>query len=82
MVILKEDEFSFFPNPVADYLTILSGSFEDYSLSIFNILGQKVFEEKATSSNKFALNALSTGVYVGVINKNGQQLKKFKLIKK
>ncbi|WP_431295374.1 T9SS type A sorting domain-containing protein [Pedobacter sp. P26] len=51
-------------------------------MSIFNILGQKVFEEKATSSNKFALNALSTGVYVGVINKNGQQLKKFKLIKK
>ena len=82
VVILKEDEFSFFPNPVADYLTILSGSFEDYSLTIFNILGQKVFEEKATSSNKFALNALSTGVYVGVINKNGQQLKKFKLIKK
>jgi hypothetical protein len=80
-VFLKADQFSFFPNPVADYLTILSGSFEDYSLSIFNILGQKVFEEKATSSNKFALNALSTGVYVGVINKNGQQLKKFKLIK-
>ena len=82
VVYLKEDQFSFYPNPVADYLTILSGSFEDYSLSIFNILGQKVFEEKATSSNKFALNALSTGVYVGVINKNGQQLKKFKLIKK
>lgn len=82
VVILKENEFSFFPNPVADYLTILSGSFEDYSLSVFNMLGQKVFEEKATSSNKFLLNALSTGVYVGVINKNGQQLKKFKLIKK
>ncbi|WP_293789154.1 S8 family serine peptidase [uncultured Pedobacter sp.] len=82
VVYLKENEFSFFPNPVTDYLTILSGSFEDYSLSIFNMLGQKVFEEKATSSNKFALNALSTGVYVGVINKNGQQLKKIKLIKK
>jgi Subtilase family/Secretion system C-terminal sorting domain len=82
VVFLKENEFSFFPNPVADYLTVLSGSFEDYSLSIFNMLGQKVFEEKATSSNKFMLNALSTGVYVGVINKNGQQLKKFKLIKK
>jgi len=82
VVYLKENEFSFFPNPVSDYLTILSGSFEDYSLSIFNMLGQKIFEEKATSSNKFALNALSTGVYVGVINKNGQQLKKFKLIKK
>jgi len=81
-VYLKESEFSFYPNPVTDFLTILSGSFEDYSLSIFNILGQKVFEEKANSSNKFALNALSTGVYVGVINKNGQQVKKFKLIKK
>ncbi|RBQ02910.1 S8 family serine peptidase [Pedobacter miscanthi] len=82
VVFLKGDQFSVYPNPVSDYLTVLSGSFEDYSLSIFNILGQKVFEEKATSSNKFALNALSTGVYIGVIVKNGQQLKKFKLIKK
>ncbi|WP_343522198.1 S8 family serine peptidase [Pedobacter sp.] len=80
-VFLKPDQFSFYPNPVSDYLTILSGAFEEYSLSIFNILGQKVFEEKATSSNRFLLNALSTGIYVGVINKNGQQLKKFKLIK-
>lgn len=82
VVFLMGDQFSVYPNPVSDYLTVLSGSFEDYSLSIFNILGQKVFEEKATSSNKFALNALSTGVYIGVIVKNGQQLKKFKLIKK
>lgn len=82
VVFLKENEFTFYPNPVTDYLTILSGSFEDYSLLLFNILGQKVFEEKATSSNRFLLNALSTGVYVGIINKNGQQLKKFKLIKK
>ncbi|WP_293303759.1 S8 family serine peptidase [Pedobacter sp. UBA5917] len=82
VVFLKADQFSFYPNPVSDYLTVLSGSFEDYSLSIFNILGQKVFEEKATSSNRFALSALSTGVYIGVIVKNGQQLKKFKLIKK
>lgn len=79
---LKENDFSFYPNPVTDYLNILSGSFEDYSLSIFNILGQKVFEEKATSSNRFGLTALATGVYVGVISKNGGQVKKFKLIKR
>ncbi|MFW0716575.1 S8 family peptidase [Pedobacter sp. N23S346] len=79
---LKENEFSFYPNPVTDYLTILSGSFEDYSLSIFNILGQKVFEEKAASTNRFGLTALTTGIYVGVIVKNGEQVKKFKLIKR
>lgn len=79
---LKENEFSFYPNPVTDYLTILSGSFEDYSLAIFNILGQKVFEEKAASTNRFNLSALATGVYVGVINKNGEQVKKIKLIKR
>ncbi len=79
---LKENEFSFYPNPVTDYLTILSGSLEDYNLSLFNMLGQKVFEEKATSSNRFGLMALATGVYVGVIVKNGGQVKKFKLIKR
>ena len=79
---LKENEFSFYPNPVTDYLTILSGSFEDYSLSVFNVLGQKVFEEKAASTNRFGLTALTTGVYVGVIVKNGEQVKQFKLIKR
>lgn len=81
-VFLKENDFSFFPNPVTDYLTILSGSFEDYNLAIFNILGQKVFDEKASNTNRFSLNALATGVYVGVIVKNGQQVKKFKVIKR
>ncbi|MCX2429364.1 S8/S53 family peptidase [Pedobacter sp. GR22-10] len=82
VTFLKEDEFSFYPNPVTDYLTVLSGSFEDYSLSVFNILGQKVFEERAASTNRFNLSALATGVYVGVINKNGEQVKKIKLIKR
>ncbi|GGI24683.1 S8 family peptidase [Pedobacter mendelii] len=81
VVFLKPDDFSFYPNPVTDYLTILSGSFDDYSLSVFNILGQKVFDGRATSSNKFDLSKLSSGVYVGVIIKNGQQLNKFKIIK-
>lgn len=81
VVFLKPDDFSFYPNPVTDYLTVLSGSFDDYGLSVFNILGQKVFEGSATSSNKFDLSKLSSGVYVGVIVKNGQQLNKFKIIK-
>jgi hypothetical protein len=81
-VFLKEDDFSFYPNPVADYLTILSGSFKDYNLSVYNMLGQKVFDEKASGTNRFGLNALAAGVYVGVIVQNGQQVKKFKLIKR
>jgi len=81
-VFLKENDFSFYPNPVSDYLTILSGSFKDYNLSIYNILGQKVFDEKASSTYRFGLNTLATGVYVGVIIQDGQQVKKFKLIKK
>ncbi|MCZ4222269.1 S8 family peptidase [Pedobacter rhodius] len=81
VVYLKPDDFSFYPNPVNDYLTILSGSFETYSFAVFNILGQKIFEDSATSSNKFDLSKLSAGVYVGVIIKNGQQLSKFKIIK-
>ncbi|RQO69049.1 hypothetical protein DBR40_18915 [Pedobacter sp. KBW01] len=81
-VFLEEDDFSFYPNPVTDYLTILSGSFKDYNLSVYNMLGQKVFDEKASSTSRFGLNALASGVYVGVIVQNGQQVKKFKLIKR
>jgi len=81
-VFLKEDDFSFYPNPVTDYLTILSGSFKDYNLSLYNMLGQKVFDEKASSTNRFNLNSLAAGVYVGVIVQNGQHVKKFKLIKR
>lgn len=79
---LKENDFSVYPNPVTDELTVLSGSFEDYSLSVFNMLGQKVFEGKASSTNRFNLSAMATGIYVGVIVKNGSQVKKFKLIKR
>lgn len=82
VVFLQEDEFSIYPNPVSDFLTVLSGSFSDYSLSVVNMLGQKVFEQVvANSTNRFDLSQLSTGVYVVIITRNGQQLKKIKLIK-
>lgn len=66
-VFLKQIDSSLYPNPLSDYITILSGSFQDYNLSFHTILEQKVFDEKSSSTNRFGLNALATGVYIGVI---------------
>ena len=70
-----------YPNPVSTELSILNGAFDNYSLALFDMLGRKVFEETSNDSNRFNLSRLTSGIYVGVISKNKQQLKKFKIIK-
>lgn len=82
VVFLQNDEFSFYPNPVIDNLTVLSGAFESYKLQLFNMLGQKVFEEERTANTtQFNLSKLAAGLYIGVIVKDGKQLNKFKILK-
>ncbi|WP_131539924.1 S8 family peptidase [Pedobacter nototheniae] len=78
---LKEDDLIVYPNPVSTELSILNGAFDNYSLALFDMLGRKVFEETSNDSNRFNLSRLTSGIYVGVISKNKQQLKKFKIIK-
>ncbi|QNK62763.1 S8 family peptidase [Pedobacter sp. PAMC26386] len=79
---LKENDFATYPNPVTDFLSVLSGDFEPYTLSLYNLSGQKIFLKEANGLYQFDLSALSTGLYIGTITRNGNTLKKIKIIKR
>jgi len=79
---LKENDFVAYPNPVIDFLSILSGDFEPYTLSLYNLSGQKIYLKEANGLFQFDLSALSTGLYIGTITRNGNMLKKIKIIKR
>jgi len=68
---VPENEFSIYPNPAKDNLSIKSfGScLNNYKFQLFNIFGDRVLEaniEKNTTNIK--LNGLSTGIYFYKIN--------------
>ncbi|MGY0039596.1 T9SS type A sorting domain-containing protein [Pedobacter sp. NJ-S-72] len=79
---LKENDFVTYPNPVTDILSVLSGDFEPYTLSLYNLSGQKIYLKEANGLYQFDLSALSTGLYIGTITRNGNTLKKIKIIKR
>jgi hypothetical protein len=65
----KEEKLILFPNPTSDKLTVFLQSEikEDYSIEIFNLLGQQIFEKKNCSNNfSIPLNTLklSAGTYI------------------
>ena len=64
--------FSFYPNPTNDILNLKANSNIE-SVSLFNLLGQKVMSVKvgATSSN-ISMGGLATGNYVMKVTVNGQ----------
>lgn len=79
---LRETDFVFYPNPVTTNLSVLSGDFTPYTLSLYSLSGQRVFNENGTGTTQFNISALSSGLYIGVISRNGNSLKNIKVIKK
>lgn len=70
----------FYPNPVANVLTVESESFPITSVEIYSILGKKV-KEISSSFNSIQLNNLSNGIYlVRIFSEKGFTSRK--LIKK
>ncbi|QXP70315.1 S8 family serine peptidase [Polaribacter sp. R2A056_3_33] len=68
------------PNPVQDRFTISTDNFEDLSIQIYTILGEKVFEKAAVTSKNIDISFLNTGIYLLKILKGNQQ-KNIKIIK-
>lgn len=81
VTFLKQAGFVTYPNPVTDYLSVLSGDFEPYTLSLYNLSGQKVFFGDGNGANQFNISSLSAGIYIGSITRNGNVLKTIKIIK-
>lgn len=79
-----DKEFSFYPNPANDKLSIQSSSLEIRGIDVFSIEGKKVLTIDNVNSNKLELKIghLNKGIYlVKIFNSNGGYNTK-KLIKK
>lgn len=67
----QENNFSIFPNPVADYLILVSNFDQKIStIQLFTSLGTMLFSETMAPSNQYRLNTakLKSGLYLLKIN--------------
>lgn len=77
---LSNDEFtlkektSIYPNPSNGNFTIDFKEYGDYSIEIFNTLGQKVFSAKENNKNNIEINNVQKGIYFVRISKNTQSI--------
>ena len=61
------ENVTLYPNPVIKNLTI-SISEGNYSVNIFNLLGQKLHSETTTNSTEINMSSLKAGIYIVSIN--------------
>ncbi|MBV6485927.1 MAG: hypothetical protein KFKLKKLM_02539 [Flavobacteriales bacterium] len=76
---VTEDNFSIYPVPANDYLTIVFDENVDATIEIFNTMGQVCFLDKVQNNRKIQLNttSLSNGIYFcNIVTKNKTTLKK------
>ncbi|MNY53085.1 hypothetical protein D3C86_1888120 [compost metagenome] len=81
VTFLKENDVVIYPNPVRDEVSVLNGAKDSYVFTIFNFLGQKVFNETSLGNKQFNISRLNSGIYIALVSRNGIVIKKEKLIK-
>ncbi|MBP7388754.1 MAG: T9SS type A sorting domain-containing protein [Chitinophagales bacterium] len=60
---IAENTFSIYPNPTNDFLNIKSISSENFSVNIFNALGEKIYSAVSTLNLKLVTQNFSNGIY-------------------
>jgi endonuclease I/chitodextrinase len=75
-ISFDESSFKIYPNPSNGNFKI---DFEDsgnYSVEIFSLIGQKVFEEKETNKSNITISHLQTGMYLVKVTKDNKSIVK------
>ena len=80
---IQIDNISVYPNPVSSLLNVNTGTNNDLSYSIFNIMGQSISNGKLTTiDNRIDFSQLTKGVYFfNIYNKELNKQNTYKLIK-
>ncbi|RTY97350.1 T9SS type A sorting domain-containing protein [Flavobacterium sp. RSP49] len=74
---LETKSFEIYPNPSNGNIKInFNNSNEKYSVQVFSVLGQKVFEKEYTNSSSAAVNNLQKGVYLIKITNDSKSVTK------
>jgi PKD repeat protein len=66
-------EIKIYPNPTQDILNINTLNTENYSVTIYSILGQKIKSFDKIINNRISLSGISPGTYVLEINSNNSK---------
>jgi endonuclease I len=78
---LSDNDISIYPNPLTNQVLTIKTP-KNLNVSIFNVLGQNVFESKVTSkSNKLNLSKLKQGVYIVKLESSSGSISKKLIIK-
>ncbi|SMC34440.1 T9SS type A sorting domain-containing protein [Moheibacter sediminis] len=78
---LDKFDFTYYPNPVKDYLTIQT-NLKIQNVEIFNLAGQSIASKIKVLSGKIDTQNLSAGVYVFKVMLDGGKVETFKILKK
>lgn len=77
---LSESDFSIYPNPVKDVITIKLNDVNLTSVEMYNVMGQKILSTTSLNNNQLNVSELNSGIYLLNINADGKTLVK-KIIK-
>jgi hypothetical protein len=66
----KSVTLSVYPNPASEYLTVASTVTGEMNVSIIDVLGKEVFEDRFSGSKKIDLEHFATGVFIVSITNN------------
>jgi hypothetical protein len=76
----RSAKFEIYPNPFVDKISVASKSSITSYISVFNLMGTKVFESEIVGEKILDLNYLESGIYV-VEMRSGDSLLFMKIIK-
>ncbi|WP_290865655.1 endonuclease [Flavobacterium sp.] len=72
-----QEDFTIYPNPSKGNFNInFDNSNRDYTIEIFSLLGQKVFEKENTRSSSVSVTNLQKGTYLVKITKDSKSITK------
>ena len=78
---LEKSNFTYFPNPVEDVLTIKTSK-NIASVTAYNLLGQQVLSNKYVTDGNVDVSSLDAGIFIFRVSFDGGQVENFKVIKK
>ncbi|MBT8319076.1 MAG: S8 family serine peptidase [Gramella sp.] len=69
---IEIDEFTFFPNPVQNVLSFVNPDSQDFDVTIYDTLGQKLLHKKKVQ-NQIDLTGFSSGIYIVMFEQNNSR---------
>ena len=79
---INDKSFKIYPNPFSEQLTISNLSCEDATYVLYDILSNKILEQRLSSSTTIVTNQLPSGIYCYEIRNSEELISAGKVIKK